>query len=151
MKKYILLLGVASVALGSYAAYAGNSATMTVTATMAHDVSLVKVKDINLGTITIDPSQTTGWTEADHRSSAPEYGGGVIAVSNWEWGEITANIPESDTLRIINEQIDAPLGIEEGFIYHISDNRYGVNLSIYYDSLPAQKTYNGSIEIIYVE
>ena len=47
MNKYILMLGVAGVALGSYCAYAGNSATMTVTATIAHDVSLKVEQDLS--------------------------------------------------------------------------------------------------------
>ncbi|MBR1648113.1 MAG: hypothetical protein IJ689_00770, partial [Alphaproteobacteria bacterium] len=59
MNKYILLLGIAGVALGSYAAYASNSATMTVTATIAHDVSLSVTRNISW-TMTIDPSQTWG-------------------------------------------------------------------------------------------
>ena len=56
MNKYILLLGITGVALGSYCAYADNSATMTVTATIEHDVSLSIIRDLNLGTITLDPT-----------------------------------------------------------------------------------------------
>ncbi|MBR1648914.1 MAG: hypothetical protein IJ689_04880 [Alphaproteobacteria bacterium] len=61
MKNYILLLGIAAVSIGSYCAYAGNSATMTVTATIAHDVSLtLEGNTMDFGTIYIDPSNTEG-------------------------------------------------------------------------------------------
>ncbi|MBR1648584.1 MAG: hypothetical protein IJ689_03180 [Alphaproteobacteria bacterium] len=56
MNKYILMLGVAAVSIGSYCAHADNSATMTVTAIVTHDVSLTNVNDIDLGTITINPA-----------------------------------------------------------------------------------------------
>ncbi|MBR1648468.1 MAG: hypothetical protein IJ689_02590 [Alphaproteobacteria bacterium] len=61
MKNYILLLGVAGVALGSYCAYAGNSATMTVTARIEYDVSLtLEGNTMDFGTIYIDPTNIDG-------------------------------------------------------------------------------------------
>ncbi|MBR1648188.1 MAG: hypothetical protein IJ689_01145, partial [Alphaproteobacteria bacterium] len=93
MNKYILLLGVAGVSIGSYTAYATNSATMSVTATIAHDVSLNVTQDLELGTITIDPSQNTGFIgygAFDEIRSNPE--GGVIAVNGYTAGRFTANI-----------------------------------------------------------
>ena len=96
MKNYILMLGIAGVALGSYCAYAGNSATMTVTATIAHDVSLTKTSDINLGTITINPGYMdydTQWTYSDSGIPSFTSGKGIVSLSNQTVGTFTANIP----------------------------------------------------------
>ncbi|MBR1648425.1 MAG: hypothetical protein IJ689_02370 [Alphaproteobacteria bacterium] len=96
MNKYILMLGVAGVAFGSYAAYAGNSATMTVTATIAHDVSLTKTGDINLGTITINPAYTgddTNWSYSDSGVINLNSQGAIVSADNATVGTFTANIP----------------------------------------------------------
>ncbi|MBQ8677379.1 MAG: hypothetical protein IJ529_02780 [Alphaproteobacteria bacterium] len=96
MNKYILLLGVAGVALGSYAAYAGNSATMTVTATIAHDVSLSVTQDIDLGTITINPAYTGSDTAWEYSASGElDLSSDIIesATSPITVGMFTANIP----------------------------------------------------------
>ena len=96
MNKYILLLGIAGVALGSYCAYAGNSATMTVTATIAHDVSLTGTGDISLGTITVNPGYTgtdTEWSYSDSGIPSIESGEGIVSLSNQTVGTFTANIP----------------------------------------------------------
>ncbi|MBR1648864.1 MAG: hypothetical protein IJ689_04620 [Alphaproteobacteria bacterium] len=94
MKNYILLLGVAGVALGSYCAYASNSATMTVTATIAHDVSLSVTQDINLGTITINPAATkyTDWEYTEGKYSLLS-GDGIVSADDATIGIFTANIP----------------------------------------------------------
>ncbi|MBQ8677397.1 MAG: hypothetical protein IJ529_02870 [Alphaproteobacteria bacterium] len=99
MKNYILMLGVAGVALGSYCAYAGNSATMTVTATIAHDVSLTKTQDVNLGTITINPAYTgddTGWYFNDSGIISIYGQGAIVSISNVTVGTFTANIPNPE-------------------------------------------------------
>ncbi|MBR1649349.1 MAG: hypothetical protein IJ689_07125 [Alphaproteobacteria bacterium] len=96
MNKYILMLGVAGVALGSYCAYAGNSATMTVTATIAHDVSLTVTQDIDLGTITINPAYTeddTDWEYSDSGVIMYNSQGAIVSASNATVGTFTANIP----------------------------------------------------------
>ena len=95
MNKYILMLGVAGVALGSYCAYAGNSATMTVTATIAHDVSLDNVTNLSLGTITINPGYTgfTGWNYDDSGEANYFEGQAIVSISNATFGTFTANIP----------------------------------------------------------
>ncbi|MBR1648628.1 MAG: hypothetical protein IJ689_03410 [Alphaproteobacteria bacterium] len=96
MKNYILMLGVAGVALGSYQAYAGNSATMSVTATIAHDVSLTKTGDLSLGTITINPAYTgsdTGWSYSDSGVISFENQGALVSADNATVGTFTANIP----------------------------------------------------------
>ncbi|MBR1648504.1 MAG: hypothetical protein IJ689_02780 [Alphaproteobacteria bacterium] len=96
MNKYILLLGVAAVSIGSYAAYAGNSATMTVTATIAHDVSLTKTGDINLGTITINPAytgDTTRWGYSESGAISYTNQGAIVSAPNATVGTFTANIP----------------------------------------------------------
>ncbi|MBR1648444.1 MAG: hypothetical protein IJ689_02470 [Alphaproteobacteria bacterium] len=98
MNKYILLLSIAGVALGSYAAYADNSATMTVTATINHDVSLAVTQDLDLGTITINPAG--GDTEWRYDTSGNfdfiGDGGAVIAADNATVGTFTANIPNPE-------------------------------------------------------
>ncbi|MBR1648555.1 MAG: hypothetical protein IJ689_03035 [Alphaproteobacteria bacterium] len=96
MNKYILMLGIAGVALGSYCAYAGNSATMTVTATIAHDVSLIVTQDMDLGTITINPAATEE-TEWDYDSDSGVFnlmgGDAIVSADNAKLGRFTANIP----------------------------------------------------------
>ena len=96
MKNYILMLGVAGVALGSYCAYAGNSATMTVTATIANDVSLSVTQDLDLGTITINPAYdgaTTKWNYNDSGSIKYTNQGAIVSADNATFGTFTANIP----------------------------------------------------------
>ncbi|MBR1648112.1 MAG: hypothetical protein IJ689_00765 [Alphaproteobacteria bacterium] len=97
MKNYILLLGTAAVALGSYAAYAGNSATMTVTATIAHDVSLTVTKDLSMGVLTIDPSHTEFNAASIDTSGAVDVmdGEGIISLTGVSAGTFTANLPSS--------------------------------------------------------
>ncbi|MBR1649324.1 MAG: hypothetical protein IJ689_07000 [Alphaproteobacteria bacterium] len=98
MKNYILMFGIAGIALGSYCAYAGNSATMTVTATIAHDVSLTNTGDINLGTITINPAYT-GDTRWDYSSSGIiRYitQGAIVSAPDITIGSFTANIPNPE-------------------------------------------------------
>ena len=94
MKNYILLLGVAGVVLGSYHAYADNDATMTVTATIAHDVNLGSVTDLNIGTITVNPSETNNgeiYYNLDGTFKG-KYGDGVTAATSATPGTFTANI-----------------------------------------------------------
>ena len=95
MNKYILMLGVAAVSIGSYCAYAGNSATMTVTATIAHDVSLSVTQDINLGTITINPAYDEWDTEWQYNESGVfSYHNkrAIVSADNATVGIFTANI-----------------------------------------------------------
>ncbi|MBR1648367.1 MAG: hypothetical protein IJ689_02070 [Alphaproteobacteria bacterium] len=97
MKNYILLIGVAAVALGSYCAYAGNQDTMNVGVTIVHDVSLTKTRDINLGTITLNPdANSNGMTMWNYNSSG-EYiarsGNGIVSADDATVGIFTANIP----------------------------------------------------------
>ncbi|MBR1649368.1 MAG: hypothetical protein IJ689_07220 [Alphaproteobacteria bacterium] len=110
MNKYILLTAVAGVALGSYCAYASNSATTTVTATIAHDVSLTKTGDINLGTITINPAytgDTTRWEYSDSGVISYTNQGAIVSAPNATVGTFTANIHHPDTC-------DAPIDYCEG-------------------------------------
>ncbi|MBR1648523.1 MAG: hypothetical protein IJ689_02875 [Alphaproteobacteria bacterium] len=98
MKKYILMLGVAGVALGSYCAYAGNSATMTVTATIAHDVSLTVTQSPSFGTITINPAypSETDSPYVDYNESGTvrnKTDAYIINATAATPGEFTANIP----------------------------------------------------------
>ncbi|MBR1648229.1 MAG: hypothetical protein IJ689_01350 [Alphaproteobacteria bacterium] len=95
MNKYILMLGIAGIALGSYTAYANNEATMTVTATIAHDVSLTKVDDIHFD-MTVNPAVTSledgrlfpGDPYAPENSGVTAFSGNV--------GTFRGNIPNPD-------------------------------------------------------
>ena len=98
MNKYILLLGIAGVALGSYTAYASNSATMTVTATIAHDVSLSVDNDLNMGTITVNPG--ADWSEGGYfninsNETLCYKSDNIISVTGISFGTFTANVPDS--------------------------------------------------------
>ncbi|MBR1648340.1 MAG: hypothetical protein IJ689_01915 [Alphaproteobacteria bacterium] len=89
MNKYILLLGIAAVSIGSYCAYAGNSATMTVTATIAHDVSLSVTEDITISAV-VNPAVTSvseTWCVAGDNIAN---GQGCTAYS----GLFTATVPD---------------------------------------------------------
>ncbi|MBR1648704.1 MAG: hypothetical protein IJ689_03795 [Alphaproteobacteria bacterium] len=96
MKNYILLLGVAAVSIGSYCAYAGNSATMTVTATIAHDASLSVTQDLDIGTITIDAGACFSCYNQefymDSSGSVTSKVDSIISVSGTTLGSFTANI-----------------------------------------------------------
>ncbi|MBQ8677521.1 MAG: hypothetical protein IJ529_03520 [Alphaproteobacteria bacterium] len=99
MNKYILMLGVAGVSIGSYCAYAGNSATMTVSATITHDVSLSVDHDLNMGTITVNPGadwdlggQVSFALDGTGMSSISE---NITAYSGFSIGTFTANVPDS--------------------------------------------------------
>ena len=158
MKNYILMLGVASVALCSYAAMASNSATMQVSATINHDASLSVSRDLNIGTITIDPTQTYGIFvfSCDGIPGWPPQGpGGVKAIDDIQIGLLSANVPD--------------LAVEHGFLYietpnitlgalnvdlyidKISGNNYCVDAgAVEYDgSVPSEGTYEADITIRY--
>ncbi|MBR1648172.1 MAG: hypothetical protein IJ689_01065 [Alphaproteobacteria bacterium] len=121
MKNYILMLGIAAVSIGSYCAYAGNSATMTVTATIAHDVSLTKTGDISLGTITINPSATeeTEWSYNDSGVPSVDYGDALVTADNATIGTFTANIPNPSAC-------DAPIDYCGGLKVEGNDGSNGI-------------------------
>ena len=170
MKKYILMLGVAGVALGSYCAYAGNSATMTVTATIAHDVSLTVTQQFNLGTITIDPSQSQGDFVFNPQASEPDSaGGGIISVTGASHGRFTANIPNLSACPLAEDSSSivscGGLSISDNYIELDEDSDFVVGIGFargsgnefivgadeigYYNGAPKHKTYSGSIAINY--
>lgn len=110
------MLGVAGLAFGSYCAYADNSATMTVTATIAHDVSLKTTGDINLGTITVNPAYT-GWTDWQYSDSGVvSYinKGAIISAPDITVGTFTANISNPEACSTANDYC--------GGLYLESDN-----------------------------
>ncbi|MBR1648797.1 MAG: hypothetical protein IJ689_04275 [Alphaproteobacteria bacterium] len=95
MKNYILMLGIAGVAFGSYAAYAGNSATMTITVRIEHDVSLtLEGNTMDFGTIYIDPSNSDGgkvlYNESGAITRQDDY---IVSASPVTPINFTANIP----------------------------------------------------------
>ena len=92
MKKYILMLGIAAVSIGSYCAYARNSATMTVTATIAHDVSLGNITDLNIGTITINPAGYGEGYVSYNLDGTVKSASGITAATDATPGTFTANI-----------------------------------------------------------
>ncbi|MBR1648114.1 MAG: hypothetical protein IJ689_00775 [Alphaproteobacteria bacterium] len=152
MNKYILMLGVAGVALGSYAAYAGNSATMTVTATIAHDVSINIEQEMSCGTITIDPSQSFGaWDCNDDDTSK---NGGVMSKSGTRIGKISANVPASGWhWTITKTDFPSPLAWAGGtpvISENIqSDGFYHVYAYIEYNTVPAEDDYSATITVSY--
>ncbi|MBR1648041.1 MAG: hypothetical protein IJ689_00395 [Alphaproteobacteria bacterium] len=166
MNKYILMLGVAGVVLGSYAAYAGNSATMTVTATIAHDVSLNVTRNISW-TMTIDPSQTYGdidWIGENDGCEVENNGDGIISASMTA-GRFTANIPNPANYRnvlsfeesyawndlVINSNEYGNKFVIQLVIDHVSGYEFAVAGLLHYDGVvPAPKVYDfGSVTIQY--
>ncbi|MBR1648518.1 MAG: hypothetical protein IJ689_07665 [Alphaproteobacteria bacterium] len=140
MKNYILMLGVAGVVLGSYAAYAGNSATMTVTATITHDVSLTKTGDLSLGTITINPAYngpSTVWNYSDSGEVNYITQGAIVSASDATFGTFTANIPNPSACNGTSDTCGGLLlGFSDTFgspgnscgmnIKHISSNNFKI-------------------------
>ena len=152
MKNYILLIGVAGLALGSYHAYAGNSATMSVTATIAHDVSLTKVDDIVIYAV-VNPAETSvseTWCVAGDSFEYNSCNGGI--------GIFTATVPDDeyaaensftispselthDTLRVFNFSINPS----------VTDNEFEITYQLSYSGgAPSAGTHNfGNITITY--
>ena len=161
MKNYILMLGIAAVSIGSYAAYAGNSATMTVTATIAHDVSLNVTRNISW-TMTIDPSQTRGDVDCTGEHDGCDYANGGVISGSMTAGRFTANIPNPSNWNqmlsfegsgtretVVNsdeygDKFAAQMGIE-----HISGYEFAVTgIAEYRNIVPAPKVYDfGSVTI----
>ena len=164
MKNYILMLGVAGVALGSYCAYASNSATMTVTATIAHDVSLSVTRNISW-TMTIDPSKTWGDVDCLNCVDGCEGSGdGGIIYASMTAGRFTANIPNPNNYEnVLSFEESGYNGTSVGSdeygdqfsilvtIDHVRDYEFAVSGMPYYnDIVPAPKVYDfGSLTIQY--
>ncbi|MBR1647999.1 MAG: hypothetical protein IJ689_00180 [Alphaproteobacteria bacterium] len=162
MNKYILMLGVAAVSIGSYCAMASNSATMQVSATIAHDVSLTVTHAFEGGTITIDPSQSYGIFTIDSDGSV-RTSQGVTSVTGASRGTFTANVPdsckESDQFDdgshpcfSTNDQISfGGFRFEEPYIYYVSGNNFqvGFNNMFYDDTVPTPGDYSQNITITY--
>ena len=163
MNKYILLLGIAAVSIGSYCAYASNSATMTVTATIAHDVSLNVTRNISW-TMTIDPSKTYGDVDCNDELDGCDYASYGVISGSMTPGRFTANIPNPANYKNM-------LSFEESEEYYINipsdeyGNKFYVNIGIdhvsgyefavtgiaeYRNIVPAPKVYDfGSVTIQY--
>ena len=159
MNKYILMLGVAAVALASYCAYANNSATMNVTATIAHDVSLNVTQDIELGTITIDPSRNTGTILYYKSIKGITKLDGVIAVNGYTAGRFTANIANPTACNGARNPCGGLTITYDGgltgfswnpvIVYQYTTNDFRVYDALSYTSAPAEGDYEGEIRISY--
>ena len=122
------MLGVAAVSIGSYAAYAGNSATMTVTATIEHDVQLGSVTNLSLGTITINPAYDdelgdTFWEYSDSGVISYANKGAIVSASNATVGIFTANIPNPSACNTLSPECGGLSFAEGGMI----NNFFGGN------------------------
>ncbi|MBR1648878.1 MAG: hypothetical protein IJ689_04695 [Alphaproteobacteria bacterium] len=147
MNKYILLLGVAGVALGSYCAYADNSATMTVTATIEHDVSLSNNGNLDLS-VTIDPSKDSGWVDA---CTLEIDGEGVIREAT-DTGGFTANVGDNSRLSISPSSLSSGnITVDSFTIVPYEPPYYDVCGKLSYTGgAPAARKYNfGNITINY--
>ncbi|MBR1648008.1 MAG: hypothetical protein IJ689_00225 [Alphaproteobacteria bacterium] len=164
MKKYILLLGIAAVSIGSYCAYADNSATMTVTATIAHDVSLNVTRNISWN-MTIDPSQTYGSVDCSGEvDGCEDYNEVGVISGSMTAGRFTANIPNPanyENVLSFEEGGDYDIYINSGeygdklkarlVIGHVSGYEFAVTgFASYGGVVPAPKVYDfGSVTIQY--
>ncbi|MBR1649113.1 MAG: hypothetical protein IJ689_05900 [Alphaproteobacteria bacterium] len=156
MKNYILMLGVAGVALGSYCAYAGNSATMTVTATIAHEVNIRNISHINLGTITIDPSADSGFHAAEESCAWASIGEGnsIKSISGSPCGYFTADFSGtcSNNFSVTPATVDWN-NLQFQFFVLDTDTtgrcKVATEIELSDDSVPAPGTYNGSLTIDY--
>ena len=154
MKNYILILGIAGVALGSYCACAGNSATMSVTATIAHDLSLTVTRDITISAV-VDPAVTSvsaTWCVAGDNNP------NELGFCKADYGLFTATVPNDyytadnsftispselthDTLRVYNFGVGTTG----------TDNEFNVGYMMSYSGgAPSAGTHNfGNITITY--
>ncbi|MBR1648587.1 MAG: hypothetical protein IJ689_03200 [Alphaproteobacteria bacterium] len=96
MNKYILLTAIAGVAFASYCAYADNEATMTVTATVIHDVSLEKFGGNPNILLLINPAQTSGSLDCIEEITT----GGVMENSLCDHFGFYANTPNYAATRL---------------------------------------------------
>ena len=163
MKNYILMLGVAAVSIGSYCAYAGNSATMTVTATIAHDVSLTVTRNISWN-MTIDPSRTYGDVDCAFEFDGCEgYSVGGVISGSMTAGRFTANISNpthkevlsfeetgGDQIYVNSDEYGEKFRAIMRFD-HVSGYEFAVTGMVEYDGVvPAPKVYDfGSVSIEY--
>ncbi|MBR1648597.1 MAG: hypothetical protein IJ689_03250 [Alphaproteobacteria bacterium] len=157
MNKYILMLGIAAVSIGSYAAMASNSATMNVTATIAHETNIRNISDINLGTITIDPSKSWGNVIEDNCA----WGGigeenGIKSISGNPCGYFTADFNTNQYLcgDVFSVTPESANWNNVHFYFGANNTdtsgRCKVTAEFSYDGrVPAQDTYNGSLTIEY--
>ncbi|MBR1648187.1 MAG: hypothetical protein IJ689_01140 [Alphaproteobacteria bacterium] len=171
MNKYILLIGVAGVALGSYCAMASNSATMTVTATIAHDVSLSVTHDLNMGIITINPGadwSLGGMIYLNSDGTVNQKSTNVISVTGFSIGTFTANVPDSCKVDGVAHsgnsysqpcfEADGNVDLGNTFVYepwvkYVSGNTFRFMYDFWGCDdgvIPTSGNYSGSITIKYV-
>ncbi|MBR1648158.1 MAG: hypothetical protein IJ689_00995 [Alphaproteobacteria bacterium] len=154
MNKYFLMLGVATVALGSYCAYATNSATMTVTATIAHDVSLSVGQPLSFGTVTINPSIAEGNIAVGIVQAT--FDGGVLSITDDQYGTIVGTFPASGFS--FTKEIVTPFAAPVSW-HNENDPRVHtaectattcpVEGRIKYESVPAEATYTSTVRFTY--
>ncbi|MBR1648551.1 MAG: hypothetical protein IJ689_03015 [Alphaproteobacteria bacterium] len=170
MNKYILMLGVAGIALGSYVAYASNSATMTVTATIAHDVSLNVDHDLNMGTITVNPGADWdfgGQMQISSDGTVLDKTSNIISVTGFSIGTFTANVPDSCKASATADMNDVhscfrvnpfyiTLGnadLVEPYIAYDSGNKFKFQFDFIQwgdNTIPQSGTFDEDIEIEYI-
>ncbi|MBR1648726.1 MAG: hypothetical protein IJ689_03905 [Alphaproteobacteria bacterium] len=152
MKKYVLMLGIAAVSIGSYCAYAGNSATMTVTATITHDVSLNVSRAFDIGKITFNPSYSNGGANFDGTTWTIDENAGIMSISGTRTGLFTANIPNPSTkmgLSIESETMEK-ITLKDVVIDYVSDNVFRVFAArIWINQFPSEGACSGTINIKY--
>ena len=153
--KTFLILLLAGVSYTAYNA-AAVSENFEISTTIDHDVNIQVIQDLNLGNIVIRPDITNGEIvsvgyngNGDHHHSS-----GIIAISGIKCGKIRANIPG---LVYLDSRLDVspfPLIMEEITIhpvvrYMADDGLIRVWADVFYETLPQQKIYTGTITISY--
>ena len=114
------MLGVAAMSIGSYCAHADNSATMTVTARIEHDVSLTVSNPNATINIIVNPAQTSGSIDCNDES----HDGGVEDgyCSSFIF---TANTPNHSSERLSVTPASKTIGtmtLNNWRIYQLSGN-----------------------------
>ncbi|MBR1648594.1 MAG: hypothetical protein IJ689_03235 [Alphaproteobacteria bacterium] len=144
MNKYILLIGIAGVALGSYCAYAGTTATMNVKAKIVHEVNVDNVIPINFA-LMVNPAEDGGsYTTGETPTSS---GGVLLAQSTSTRGSFTAATPsgydvskfEIDTSGIKTSSLDSRIKVDN---FKITAGNTASNRTTYY--VDATLSYTGT-------
>ncbi|MBR1649184.1 MAG: hypothetical protein IJ689_06280, partial [Alphaproteobacteria bacterium] len=144
---------------------------MTVTATIAHDVSLSVDHDLNMGTVTVNPG--ADWSEGGNFGINSDgtillKTGNIISVTGVSIGTFTANVPDSckvDGIATSNTGSDHPCFRTSGSIALGNSTAYepdivydsGNKFKFYYFSvswddgvIPQSGTFTEDIEIEYI-
>ena len=168
--KTFLILLLAGISYTAYNATAV-SENFEISTTIDHEIQLGTLKTsasdydsdlnisrgIDIGTVIIDPAQSSGAARGDSNGYYYQgaLSGGIIYIYNTQWGRFTANVQNYDKLTGLSLNYDSshPLLIDsikiKPRISYYSGNIYFVLADIEYSSTPHLGVHKGYITVTY--